>query len=79
MDGNNGWYDAAYGDDPSTDNIFGREDRVERRDAALHAFLKSGSRLSDYVPLRGRGDYHPHNRDPAALTALLDRILGAPL
>jgi hypothetical protein len=63
----NSWYDAAYGDDPSTDNIFGREDRVERRDAALHAFLKSGGRI---------GDFRASNRDPAALTALLDRILG---
>ena len=61
------WYDAAYGDDPSTDNIFGREDRVERRDAGLHAFLKSGGRITDY---------RQTNRDPAALKALLDRVLG---
>ena len=61
------WYDAAYGNDPSTDNIFGREDRVERRNAELHAFLKTGGRITDY---------RPHTRDPAALKTLLDRVLG---
>ena len=44
------WYDALYGDDPSTDNIFGREDLVPRRAPQLLAFLARGGRLSDYRP-----------------------------
>jgi hypothetical protein len=60
-----GWYDAEYGDDPSTDNVFGREDRLPRRDAALHAFLAAGGRLSE----------RPRMRDASALIALLDQVL----
>jgi hypothetical protein len=66
----NSWYDAAYGDDPSTDNVFGREDRAERRNPLLHTFLQHGGRISDFTPRR---------RDPVALMALLDRILDATL
>ncbi len=46
------WYDALYGNDPATDNIFGREDLAERRTPLLHAFLASGGRLADFQPVQ---------------------------
>ena len=41
------WYDADYGNDPSTDNIFGEEMRAERAHPALLEFLRRGGRLGD--------------------------------
>ncbi len=44
------WYAAHYHDDPSTDNIFGREDLRERRTGLLHDFLRRGGALRDFAP-----------------------------
>jgi hypothetical protein len=51
------WYDLVYGNDPSTDNIFGREALVPARDPLLHLYLAEGGRLSQFawqkpLPLR---------------------------
>lgn len=43
------WYDAVYGDDPSTDNIFGREALVPRSTPLLHEYLRRGGRLSQFA------------------------------
>jgi hypothetical protein len=43
------WYDALYANDPSTDNIFGREALAPRRNALLHEYLRLGGRLSAYA------------------------------
>jgi hypothetical protein len=43
------WYDAVYGNDPSTDNIFGREALVPARDPLLHFYLARGGRLSQFA------------------------------
>ena len=45
------WYDAVYGDDPSTDNIFGREALIPRSTPLLHEFLTRGGRLSAFAVL----------------------------
>ena len=46
------WYDAVYGDDPSTDNVFGRESLAPRRNPLLRAWLAQGGRLSDFARIR---------------------------
>ena len=62
------WYQRLYADDPSTDNIFGREDLAERRHPAPHAALSRGARLGDCVP--------PADPAKAArLLALMDRLI----
>ena len=43
------WYDAVYGDDPSTENIFGREALVPRHASLLHDSLRRGGRLSQFA------------------------------
>jgi hypothetical protein len=67
------WYDALYGDDPSTDNIFGREDLAERRAPLLHAFLGHGGRLADFAAMRDDGQ----DEDAALrrLMAVIDKAL----
>jgi hypothetical protein len=50
------WYFARYGDDPSTDNIFGREDLRERRTPLLHHFLRRGGALRDFAQLAALTD-----------------------
>jgi hypothetical protein len=50
------WYDAVYGDDPSTDNIFGRETLVQRRSPLLHDYLRRGGRLGDFSRLKAASD-----------------------
>ncbi len=45
------WYDAVYGDDPSTDNIFGREALIPHSTPLLHEFLARGGRLSAFAGL----------------------------
>lgn len=62
------WYDAIYANDPSTDNIFGREALGYRRDALLHEYLRLGGRLGDFHagvaaqrPVRGRDDFRGHD------------------
>lgn len=59
------WYDAFYGNDPSTDNIFGREALVPPRTALLQACLARGGRLADFARPR------PQTR----LDAILQRAL----
>jgi hypothetical protein len=66
---NPAWYDALYGDDPSTDNIFGREDLAPRHNPALLAFLAQGGRLSDYPPALSTLS------SPALVLAAIDRAL----
>jgi hypothetical protein len=63
------WYDAVYGNDPSTDNIFGEEMRAERRHPALLEFLRRGGHLGDFTPRP------PQTEARAQLTAMLDRAL----
>lgn len=63
------WYDAVYGNDPSTDNIFGREALVPRRTPLLHAYLGRGGRLSDFARHRAEA------RLDANLAAIPDRAL----
>jgi hypothetical protein len=62
---NGNWYDAVYGDDPSTDNIFGREALGERRNPLLHACLARGGRLSEFS----------RRKAEAGLGAALDRAI----
>ena len=64
------WYDRLYGDDPSTDNIFGREDLVSRRNPLLHVFLAHGGRLSDFIALPDEAAAR------ARLMAMIDKALG---
>ena len=45
------WYDAVYGNDPSTDNVFGREALTPRSTPLLHEFLARGGRLSAFAVL----------------------------
>ena len=68
---NGNWYDALYGDDPSTDNIFGREELAERRAPLLQVFLRHGGRLSDYFPRQAA------LREPAQVIAAIDRALAS--
>jgi hypothetical protein len=42
------WHDELYLNDPSTDNIFGREALAPRRNAMLLEFLRHGGRLADF-------------------------------
>ena len=67
------WYDRLYGDDPSTDNIFGREDLCERRNALLQAYLRQGGRLSDFVLLKAE------HQARAAMDRAIDRALTLPV
>jgi hypothetical protein len=55
------WYDRIYANDPSTDNIFGREALVPRRDPLLHDYLRRGGRLSQF---------HVQQKAPALALAL---------
>jgi hypothetical protein len=55
------WYDAVYGNDPSTDNIFGREALVERRSPLLHDYLRRGGRLSNFSRLCRPADHEMTN------------------
>ncbi len=71
MSANDGWYDRLYADDPSTDNVFGREDLTCRPVPTLQAFLAASGRLEDHVP-------RPDPAAPARLAALMDRLI-APL
>jgi hypothetical protein len=59
------WYDAVYGNDPSTDNIFGREALAPRREPLLHAYLSRGGRLGDFA----------RHKAQTRQTAILDRAL----
>lgn len=45
------WYVGVYGNDPSTDNVFGREALVPRSTPLLHAFLARGGRLGAFAVL----------------------------
>ena len=65
------WYDAVYGNDPSTDNVFGEEMLAERRHPLLLEFLRLGGRLRDFPPRQ------PETEARARLTAMLDRALAA--
>jgi hypothetical protein len=65
------WYDSAYGNDPSTDNIFGEEMRAPRRHPALLEFLRRGGRLGDFARRQ------PEDQARARLTAMLDQALAA--
>lgn len=62
------WYDALYCNDPSTDNVFGREDLAARRNTALLVHLRQGGGLAEFTR---RG----HDESPQ-LMARLDRALG---
>ena len=64
-----GWYDAAYGDDPSTDNPLGREELAARRNILLQEFLRRGGALSDFARL----DAERQSRD--RLAAAMNRAL----
>ena len=46
------WYDRLYGNDPSTDNIFGREDLAARRNPVLLYHLRRGGGLLDFAAFR---------------------------
>jgi hypothetical protein len=65
------WYAAVYGNDPSTDNVFGEEVLAERRHPLLLEFLRLGGRLRDFTPRQ------PETEARARLTAMLDRALAA--
>lgn len=67
-----GWYDAAYGDDPSTDNVFGREDLAERRNPLLQDYLRRGGALSAF------GHLEAERLARERLAGTLDRLINAP-
>jgi hypothetical protein len=61
------WYDAVYGNDPSTDNVFGREALIPRRDPLLQEFLRLGGRLGAFpakVAHRNHDDAPDPSRQP---------------
>jgi hypothetical protein len=61
-----GWYDAAYGDDPSTDNSFGREDLAPRRNPLLREFLRRGGSLAAFARLEAEGRARDRLMNPAS-------------
>ena len=56
------WYDARYGNDPCTDNVFGREDLMALRNAALLHHLRRGGGILDFA--------HARRAEITALTAI---------
>ena len=62
-------YHGVYGDDPSTDNPFGREELADRRSILLQEFLRRGGALSDFARVNGE------RQARIRLTKVLDRAL----
>ena len=62
------WYDTLYGNDPSTDNIFGREDLAPRQGTALLHHLRQGGAILDFARAR--------RADLSALTAIAKGLPG---